>query len=211
MKVTILGCGRWASFHAWYQAEVLKNEVLIWGLEGEPFASLARTRKNDYLKLPKTVTFTNDLGEALGFSNYIIVAIAAQAMPAFSKQISEGKPKGKTFVLCMKGIIDKTGERLSVVLSREVDKSNNVVIWVGPGHVQEFVGGQPNLMLIAGENQKAVEDVICKFKSHLIRLYEGDDLIGAEVGAAAKNVLGIMAGILDGAHLESLKGALMAP
>ena len=48
------------------------------------------------------------------------------------------------------------------------------------------------------------------FSSDLIRFYYGDDLIGNEVGAAAKNVVGIAAGFLDGKGLSSLKGALMS-
>ena len=48
------------------------------------------------------------------------------------------------------------------------------------------------------------------FSSDLIRLYYGEDLVGNEIGAAAKNVIGIAAGMLDGFGLSSLKGALMA-
>jgi len=210
MKIAILGCGRWASFHAWYQSTILKNDVLVWGIDDACYKSLSTTRKNNYLTLPKSVNFTTDLRAALKFSDHIVISISAQAMPEFSKRIKEIAPKKKTFILCMKGLIDETGERLSVVLSREIDKSNKVVVWVGPGHTQEFVKGQPNIMLIDGQDEKAVEDVIARFKSSLIRLYKGEDLLGAEVGAAAKNVIGIVAGILDGANLTSLKGALMA-
>src|SRR5699024_596016 len=48
------------------------------------------------------------------------------------------------------------------------------------------------------------------FSSDLIRFYYGQDLIGNEIGAAAKNVIGIAAGMLDGLHLSTLKGALMS-
>ncbi len=48
------------------------------------------------------------------------------------------------------------------------------------------------------------------FKSELIRFYYGEDLIGTEIGAAAKNVMGIVAGVLDGCGYASLKGSLMS-
>ncbi len=48
------------------------------------------------------------------------------------------------------------------------------------------------------------------YSSPLIRLYIGQDLIGNEVGAATKNVIGIAAGMLDGLELSALKGALMS-
>jgi glycerol-3-phosphate dehydrogenase (NAD(P)+) len=52
--------------------------------------------------------------------------------------------------------------------------------------------------------------LVDEFSSKLIRFYYGNDLLGNEVGAAAKNVIGIAAGMLDGHGLSSLKGALMA-
>jgi glycerol-3-phosphate dehydrogenase (NAD(P)+) len=210
MKVTVLGTGRWASFHAWYQATVLKNAVLVWGRADGFYKELSTTYKNDFLTLPKCVKFTTDLGAAIESADYIIISIWAQSMPEFSAQLAQFKPKNKTFVLCMKGVVDTTGERLSVVLTREIDKTNRVVVWVGPGHPVELVSGQPNVMLIDGTDRAAVEEVTDRFRSKLVRLYEGNDIIGSEIGAAAKNVVGICAGILDGANMTSLKGALMA-
>ncbi|MDR0461871.1 MAG: glycerol-3-phosphate dehydrogenase [Christensenellaceae bacterium] len=210
MNIAILGCGRWASFHAWYQSKVLGNSTLVWGLDSPMYRDLSKTHKNEYLKLPKDVKFTSDLKVALDFADYVIISISAQAMPEFSANIAKLNPENKTFILCMKGVIDATGDRLTEVLSREVDKSNKIAIWVGPGHVQELVKGQPNIMLIDSRDPEITHDIIEKFKSKLIRFYHGDDLVGAEIGAAAKNVIGIIAGILDGANLTSLKGALMA-
>jgi len=210
MKVTVLGCGRWASFHAWYQAEILKNDVLVWGLDDVLFREISTTRKNEYLTMPSSVNFTTDLPEAIAHAEYIIISISAQAMPVFSKKIAECAPMGKTFVLCMKGIIDNSGERLSEVLEREIDPNNHIAVWVGPGHVQEFVKGIPNIMLIDSKDAAVTARVAAAFKSKTIRLYEGEDLIGAEIGAAAKNVLGIVAGMLDASGYTCLKGALMA-
>lgn len=212
MKVAVLGCGRWASFNAWYQSNILKNDTLMYGrADSEHYQGLSKTRKNAYLKLPKAVKFTDNLKKALDFADHIIIAISAQGMKELSEEISTFDPTGKFFILCMKGIIDDTGERLSEVLAKHIDtKSNKIVAWVGPGHAQELSAGKPNVMLIASEDQIAAAHIRNAFKSKLIRFYESDDLIGAEIGAAAKNVLGIIAGLLDGAELSSLKGALMA-
>ena len=210
MNVTIMGCGRWASFHAWYQSNILGNRVLVWGIEDEFFHEISTTRKNEYLSLPDNVSFTTDLDFALVFSKYIIIAISAQAMPDLTAKIAEKKPKGKTFILAMKGIIDSTGERLTEVLKKKIAKSNKIAVWVGPGHPQELARMHPNIMIVDSHDPEVTKDIANRFKSKLIRLYEGDDLIGVEIGAAAKNVIGIMAGILDGADRQSLKGTLMA-
>ena len=82
--------------------------------------------------------------------------------------------------------------------------------WVGPGHVQDFARGIPNCMVIDSSSDDVKNFLVEQFSSSLIRFYYGVDMIGSEIGAAAKNVMGIAAGILDGMGYESLKGALMS-
>lgn len=65
-------------------------------------------------------------------------------------------------------------------------------------------------MVIDSDNEELKKKLVNEFSSELIRFYFGQDLIGTEVGAAAKNVVGIAAGMLDGMGYTSLKGALMA-
>ena len=65
-------------------------------------------------------------------------------------------------------------------------------------------------MVISANNNEISKKIIQIFSSDLIRFYYSKDLIGTEIGAAAKNVIGIAAGMLDGMHYTSLKGALMA-
>ena len=65
-------------------------------------------------------------------------------------------------------------------------------------------------MVIDSINKNLVKQLADSFRSSLIRFYYGDDLIGSEIGAAAKNVMGIAAGMLDGGNYTTLKGALMA-
>jgi glycerol-3-phosphate dehydrogenase (NAD(P)+) len=91
-----------------------------------------------------------------------------------------------------------------------MDPSNKVAVWLGPGHVQEYLSNIPNCMVIDSEEDEVKERLVREFSSDLIRFYYGCDLIGNEVGAAAKNVIGIAAGMLDGLGLTTLKGALMS-
>ena len=110
----------------------------------------------------------------------------------------------------MKGLEEDTGKRLSEIMLEEGYDKNKIAVWVGPGHIQEFTKGKPNCMVIDGYNAELVRNLADAFKSKLIRFYYGEDIIGSEVGAAAKNVMGIAAGILDGGGLCTLKGPLMA-
>ena len=65
-------------------------------------------------------------------------------------------------------------------------------------------------MVIDSTNDEYKHMLVNAFTSRLIRFYYGTDIIGNEIGAASKNVIGIAAGMLDGFGMSALKGALMA-
>ncbi|MBR3750174.1 MAG: NAD(P)-binding domain-containing protein [Clostridia bacterium] len=210
-NVTVIGSGRWGSFIAWYLSTLGKN-VLIYGRgDSERFNALRTQRGNEHLKYNDTVSFTDDLKKAIEHADAIYVSISAQAVRDFMRQLAlVGVKKEKIIVLCMKGLEERTGERLSTIVSSTLHGHENVAIWVGPGHVQDFLAGRPNCMVIDSAKQELVPFLAEDLTSHLIRFYKGDDIIGNEVGAAAKNVIGIAAGALDGLGCPALKGALMA-
>ena len=212
-NVSVLGCGRWGSFHAWH-ADHIGCGALLWGRPGsQKLAELKNTRKNEYLTLPETVRLSDSLKEALAFAEIVIIAVGAQGFRALCREIA-ALPRPiwtqKTFVLCMKGLELETGKRLSIVLREELGDAPGAAVWVGPGHVQDFLANIPNCMLLASEDESLPPRLADLLESPLIRFYYGTDLLGVEIGAAAKNVVGLAAGMLDGLGLPSLKGALMA-
>lgn len=211
MLISVLGCGRWGSFIAWYQATVLKNKVISWGPEGEySYEILKNTGKNDYVELDKSIELTCDLEHAVNSSDIIIISISSQGLRGFMKKVTAYDVKDKIFVLCMKGIEEATGKRLSEVMLESGIARDKIAVWVGPGHIQAFTQGIPNCMIIDSYDDNLKRFIADNFKSNLIRFYYGNDIIGTEIGAAAKNVLGIAAGVLDGSGYVSLKGPLMA-
>lgn len=212
MNITLLGCGRWGSFIAWYMDSIKNNDVMVWGRQNDPLVeNLIKTRKNDYVEFSESIQITNDLEKALNHSDIVIISISAQAVRNLMQSVSQIPCyKDKTFVLCMKGIEDSTGMRLSEVLIESGVSPKNIAVWVGPGHIQEFTRRVPNCMIIDSYNANLTNYLVENFSSNLIRFYKGCDIIGSEIGAAAKNVMGIGAGILDGLGYSVLKGALMA-
>ncbi|MBR3971419.1 MAG: NAD(P)-binding domain-containing protein [Ruminococcus sp.] len=211
MKISVLGCGRWGSCIAWY-LDKTGHEVLSCGLENAPeFIMLSDTRKNDYLEYPQSIEVSSDLEYAVKRAEVIVISISAQHLREYMKDISKYDLEGKTIVLCMKGVEESTGCRLSEVVGSFVDEEKTpVAVWVGPGHPQDFTKGIPNCMVIDSKNEDVKTKLCNEFSSSLIRMYIGNDFIGSEIGAAAKNVVGIVAGMLDGMNYQSLKGALMA-
>ena len=211
MNISLLGCGRWGSFIAWY-LDKTGHSVYSWGLESEKvFQDLKRERKNMYVNFSDDIVITSDLTQAVEHAEVMIISISSQALSGFMEKLSKENLHGKAIVLCMKGIEEGTGKRLTQIVGEYVDTEKTpVAVWVGPGHPQDFVRGIPNCMVIDSENEQLKIKLVNEFSSELIRFYIGKDLIGTEVGAAAKNVIGIAAGMLDGMNCTSLKGALMS-
>ncbi len=211
MKISVLGTGRWGSCIAWY-LDKIGHEVVSRGLEDAPdFKQLYTTHKNDYLSFPDSIEVTSDLEYAVNRAEVIVISISSQYLRSYMQEIIKYNLDGKIFVLCMKGVEVTTGKRLTEVMSEFVDQSKTpVAVWVGPGHPQDYVRGIPNCMVIDSLNEDVKKKLVSEFSSELIRFYIGTDLIGSELGAAAKNVVGIAAGMLDGLNMTSIKGALMS-
>lgn len=208
-NVFVIGCGRWGSFITWYLDRIGHNVTLYGRSSSERMKSFIETRKNEYVTLEDSVKLTTDLSQCLD-ADIIVISISSQTLSQLAAQLAELGIRNKTIVLCMKGIEIDTGRRLTQIINDTVDYSNKVAVWLGPGHVQEFCRGVPNCMVIDSNDELVKDELIRSFSSDLIRFYYGTDLIGNEIGGAAKNVIGIVAGILDGLDVSSLKGALMA-
>lgn len=211
MKISVLGCGRWGSCIAWY-LDKIGHEVLSCGLADAPeFIQLKKYHRNDYLVFPESIEVSSDLEYAVDRADVIIISISSQHLRSYFTDIAKYPLDGKVIVLCMKGVEASTGKRLSEIVGEFVDENKTpIAVWVGPGHPQDYVKGIPNCMVIDSNNREVKERLVGEFTSDLIRFYIGKDLIGSEIGAAAKNVIGLAAGILDGLGYTSLKGGLMA-
>ena len=199
MRITVIGCGRWGSLIAWYLDRTGHRHM----------QRFLAARRNDLLELPESIRLSTDLS-CVRQAEIVVISIGSQGLQGLMDQLRPLTLRDKIFVLCMKGLEQGTGRRLSQIAQENLDPSNAVAVWLGPGHVQEFYRGIPNCMVIDSSREDVKRLLVRSFSSDLIRFYYGEDLIGNEVGAAAKNVVGIAAGFLDGKGLSSLKGALMS-
>lgn len=209
MNISVIGCGRWGSFLTWY-CNRCGHSVMLYGRSGsEKLAEFQKTRTNGLITLDKNIELTDNLEQTVNHAEIIIISIASQSLRSLMGQLANYDLSDKSIVLCMKGIEVKTGKRLTQIVEEFVPNTH-VAIWVGPGHVQDFLSGIPNCMVIDGRETETKQKLVKALSSDLIRFYYGDDLIGNEIGAAAKNVIGIAAGMLDGLNKTALKGALMS-
>lgn len=209
MNITVIGCGRWGSLIAWY-LDRIGHRVTLYGRAGSSHMErFLESRSNDLLTLPPSVALSTDLEEAIG-SDVILIAVGAQSLRTLARQLAGQGIHNKKIVLCMKGLEKETGLRLTQIVESFLPDDNQTAVWLGPGHVQEFYAGIPNCMVIDSRNRDVKKELVEAFSSDLIRFYYGQDLIGNEIGAASKNVIGIAAGMLDGMGYVTLKGPLIS-
>src|SRR5699024_7835358 len=137
MKITVIGCGRWGSFIAWY-LDKIGHSVSLYGRAGSArMQALLETRSNGLVTMPDSLTLTTALSGAAE-SEVIIISVNSQGLRGLMRELEPLHLRDKIFVLCMKGVEIETGLRLSEVCAAGCDASNRVAVWVGPGHVQEF-------------------------------------------------------------------------
>lgn len=210
-KLSVIGCGRWGTFLGWYAANYCVDEVTMYDIATSPnFIELQETRKNSYLSLSDNMTLTPDLKEILKNDN-IIISIGCQHLRELCKQLNQYPLSGKSFLLAMKGLEEPSGKILIDVFLEEIKQDDvHVACLGGPGHVQDYLKKVPSCAVIDSYDPAVKEHFIKLLQSDLIRFYYGNDVIGNQIGAALKNVIGIAAGILDGLDWYGLKGALMA-
>ena len=208
-NVSVIGAGRWGTFLAYYLANYCINEVLLYGRStSEDFSQLLKERKNNYLNLTDNINLTSDLNFALK-SDLIVISIGCQNLRGLAKELNNYDLNSKKFVLAMKGLEQNTCKRMSEIMFEEIKQDIDVAVLLGPGHVQDYIKKIPSCAVVDSENENFKKELAGFLNSNLMRVYYGDDLIGNEVGAALKNVIGIAAGVLDGFGWYGLKGALM--
>lgn len=209
-RVSLIGCGRWGTFLGWYAANYCRYDLDMYDIPTSPnFIELRDTRKNPYLSLSDNMVLHDNLPAVLA-NDTIIVSIGCQYFRGLCKELSTYNLEGKTFLLAMKGLEDPGAATMLDIMRQEIKQNINIATLGGPGHVQDYMKGVPSCAVIDSDNPQTTDRLIKMFSSELIRFYYGADLIGNQVGAALKNVIGIAAGILDGLEWYGLKGALMA-
>jgi glycerol-3-phosphate dehydrogenase (NAD(P)+) len=116
----------------------------------------------------------------------------------------------KALLLCSKGIEEESGQLLHRV-AREACPEASVMVLSGPTFAHEVAAGLPTALTLAAEIEAEAETVRRRLARPAFRIYLSDDVAGAEVGGAVKNVLAIACGVVEGRGLgQNARAALIA-
>ena len=197
MKIAVVGSGAWGTALA---IRLHKNghDVTIWTFEKELIEEMNTTRRNPRLPgavLPEGMKISPDYSCVTGCP---LVVMASPSFPIRSvcRGIAPYLDENAVVVSVTKGIENGTLLRMSQVVEEETKR--NVVVLTGPSHAEEVALDVPTGCLAACENKDLAEFVQDAFMSDTFRIYTSPDPVGAELGAALKNVIALCAGVTDG-------------
>ena len=209
MKVSVVGSGAWGTALA---IRLHKNghDVTMWTFETNLIGEMETTRRNPRLPgavLPEGLKISGDYSCVRG-CKLVVIASPSFPMRSVCRGVAPYIDEDAVVVSVTKGIEDGTCKRMSQIVSEETGKK--VVVLTGPSHAEEVSLDIPTGLLAACEDQTLAEFVQDAFMSEPLRVYTSADPIGAELGAALKNVIALCSGICDGlGHGDNTKAMLM--
>jgi glycerol-3-phosphate dehydrogenase (NAD(P)+) len=208
--VAILGAGAWGTALAAIAARAGRR-VTLWGRDGGVLVDISAGENPRYLpgvELPEDISVTSSLSVAAG-GEFIILAAPAQATRALLKQLAPLLAKATPLVISAKGIEQDSGKLLPEVVAEEAP-GHPVAILSGPSFAREVAAGLPTAVTIAADAAIAPR-LQMTLSTPSFRPYASDDVIGAALGGAAKNVYAIACGVVEGMGLgENARAALLA-
>ena len=181
--------------------------VTLWARDAAQVAEMQETRSNGNrlpgITLPQNVTVTADRA-ALSGADALLLSVPMQALSGFLEQAGS-ELRSPWLVACCKGVDLRTLKGPAELL-RRTRPDLGAAILTGPSFAADIARGLPTALTLAGGDE-ALQHLL---STPTLRLYRSDDITGAELGGALKNVVAIAAGIVIGAGLgDSARAALM--
>jgi glycerol-3-phosphate dehydrogenase (NAD(P)+) len=208
MKLGVVGGGAWGTALA-QVASAGDRETLLWALEPEVVEAVNASHENPvYLAgvpLNTAIRATSDLGELDDCDAWLIVT-PAQHMRAVLERAADCE---KPLVLCSKGIEEKSGMLLHWVARASCPRAG-VAVLSGPTFAHEVAAGLPTAVTLATDDDALANQLRDRIAQPAFRIYLSDDVAGAEIGGAVKNVLAIACGVVEGRGLgQNARAALI--
>ena len=195
-NISIIGSGSWALA---LTKVFVRREILV----------KYRKSVNKSKFKSKSIKFTNHFKD-LSKSYFIFLAIPSQSI---RKNLVELRNKtnfsNPVFIICSKGVEQKTNKLMSEVVL-EIFPKSKIVILSGPNFSSELIANKPSASVLSSLNKKLLLEVSELFSLKKLRIYFNHDIVGTQLGGAMKNVIAIACGFAKGKNLgENAKAAII--
>ena len=208
-RLAVIGAGAWGTALAQVAAGT-GRETLLWALEPEVAESVNSDHENRLylpgIPLSPAIRCTNDLAELASCDAWLVVTPAQHMRSVLAAAPNAGKP----LILCSKGIENRSGQLLHHVAA-EVCPGSPINVISGPTFAHEVAAAMPTAVTLACADWDLGESLRERIGLPTFRIYLTDDVTGAEIGGAVKNVLAIACGVVEGSNLgQNARAALIA-
>lgn len=203
IDVAVLGAGSWGTALAKLLADN-GHRVRLWSRRPEQAAAIEEKRENEaYLpgfELPPNLRATSDLEEALSGVRLVLSVVPTHGLRAVLERAAPLFGEDVPILSCTKGIENGTLMMVSQIFEENLppERHHLLTYLAGPSFAREVAGRMPTAVTIAGKDDEVAHRVQHYLRNETFRVYTTEDVIGAELGGALKNVVAIAAGIGDG-------------
>ncbi len=210
-RIGIIGGGAWGTALGLVAIRA-GGEPLLWAREAEVVAAINDRHENSVF-LPGTaldprLRATSDIAESAS-RDLLLLAAPAQHLRSIAGALAPSLKPGTPVVICAKGIEEHTGALLSEVVAQALPQAA-VALLSGPTFAAEVATGHPTAITLAASDAALGQNLAQALGSRAFRPYYTDDVIGAQIGGAIKNVIAIACGIVLGRKLgDNARAALI--
>ncbi|MEL7044038.1 MAG: NAD(P)H-dependent glycerol-3-phosphate dehydrogenase [Pseudomonadota bacterium] len=199
LKVAVLGGGSWGTTVAALTAR--NTDVTIWARNPDTVEEVNRDHTNHtYLPdatLPDTLRATNDIGEAVGGADVVVMGIPSQNFRLVLEEVRSHLRAWVPVISLTKGLELDTRMRMTQIID-ELLPGHPTGVLSGPNLAREIMSGQAAASVIAMEDEVICRTLQTVFSSGLFRVYTNTDVVGCELGGVLKNIIAIAVGMGDG-------------
>ena len=204
LKIAVLGAGSWGTALAALIARH-GHAVTLWGRDAQAAAAIDLTHENPrYLPgvpLPAALRATTDLAAALRAADLVLVVVPSHAFTETIRLLAPLRPANAGVAWATKGFEPGSGRFLHEVAEDLLGAAVPLAVVTGPSFAKEVAQGLPTALTVHGSDAGFAQLVADVLHGPAFRAYTGDDMIGAELGGAMKNVLAVATGVADGMQL----------
>lgn len=214
-KVAVIGAGSWGTTFGKILADGGAN-VTMWARRPEQALEIRESKRNSQylpgINLPRTMTATPHLSEALDGAEQIFLSIPSQTARENLKAI---RPliaaSNAPIISLMKGVERSSGLRMSQVIEQELQiDAARIAVASGPNLALEIAREQPTAAVISSTSRETAEAVARLARNHYFRTFVNTDVTGTEFGGVLKNLIAVAIGIVDGVgYGENTKASII--
>lgn len=204
LKIAVLGAGSWGTALAALMARH-GHAVTLWGRDAQAAQVIDRDHENvRYLPgiaLPDTLRATTDLALAMHGADLVLVVVPSHAFTETLRLLAPLRPAAAGVAWATKGFEPGSGRFLHEVAEDILGLDVPLAVVTGPSFAKEVALGLPTAVTVHGEDADFAQRMADVLHGPAFRAYTGDDMVGAELGGAMKNVLAVATGVADGMQL----------